>query len=149
MSKENRIYRIGVISGDGIGPEIVREAVKVLDRAADRFGFALEYTQLYLGGSSIDRFGVPLTEETVEQAKKSDAVLMGSIGGDPQTSPWYKLEPSKRPEAGLLGIRKALGLFANLRFSKLYDDLKDSCPLKESIARTRKERPATFSTTFA
>ena len=134
MGKESRSYQIGVIYGDGIGPEIVREAVKVLDKAADRFGFKLTYTTLYLGGSSIDRYGVPLTDETVELARKSDAVLMGSIGGDPATSPWYRLEPSKRPEAGLLGIRKALGLFANLRFSKLYDDLKDSCPLKESIA---------------
>ena len=134
MKNSNRSYQIGVISGDGIGPEIIREAVKVLDRAADKFGFALNYTQLYLGGCSIDKYGVPLTEETIELAKKSDAVLMGSIGGDPRTSPWYKLEPSKRPEAGLLGIRKALGLFANLRFSKLYEDLKDSCPLKESIA---------------
>ena len=134
MGKESRSYQIGVIYGDGIGPEIVREAVKVLDKAADRFGFELNYTTLYLGGSSIDRYGVPLTDETVELARKSDAVLMGSIGGDPATSPWYRLEPSKRPEAGLLGIRKALGLFANLRFSKLYDDLKDSCPLKESIA---------------
>ena len=134
MSAKSRNYQIGVIYGDGIGPEIVREAVKVLDAASVKFGFKLNYTQLYLGGSSIDRYGVPLTDETVELAKKSDAVLMGSIGGDPATSPWYKLEPSKRPEAGLLGIRKALGLFANLRFSKLFDDLKDSCPLKESIA---------------
>ena len=135
MNAQSRSYQVGVIYGDGIGPEIVREAVKVLDRVAERFGFHLEYTQLYLGGSSIDRYGVPLTDETVELAKKCDAVLMGSIGGDPATSPWYKLEPSKRPEAGLLAIRKSLGLFANLRFSKLFEDLKDSCPLKESIAR--------------
>lgn len=134
MSLTDRNYQIGVISGDGIGPEIIREAVKVLDKASDKFGFKLNYTQLYLGGSSIDRFGVPLTQETIDGAKKCDAVLMGSIGGDPRTSPWYKLEPSKRPEAGLLGIRKALGLFANLRFSKLYEDLRDSCPLKESIS---------------
>ena len=134
MSSENRVYKIGLIRGDGIGPEIVGEAVKVLDRAGELFGFRLEYTELYLGGSSIDRFGVPLTDETVEKASRSDAVLMGSIGGDPKTSPWYQLEPSKRPEAGLLGIRKALGLFANLRFSKLYPDLSDSCPLKESIS---------------
>ena len=135
MGTDAKSYQIGVIRGDGIGPEIIAEALKVLDKAAKIYGFTLQYTELCLGGSSIDRYGVPLTEETIEKAKQCDAVLMGSIGGDPKTSPWYQLEPSKRPEAGLLGIRKALGLFANLRFSKLYDDLMDSCPLKESIAR--------------
>ncbi len=134
MNEEKRSYRIGLIEGDGIGPEIVREAVRVLDAAGEKFGFSLEYVPLYLGGAAIDRFGVPLPEETVAKAKECKAVLMGSIGGDPKTSPWYRLEPAKRPEAGLLGIRKALGLFANLRFSKLYEELKDACPLKESIA---------------
>ena len=134
MSSEKRSYRIGVIRGDGIGPEIVREAVRVLDRAGKKFGFVLNYVPMDLGGCSIDRYGVPLTDETVAQAKTCDAVLMGSIGGDPRTSPWYRLEPSRRPEAGLLGIRKALGLFANLRFSNLYEDLKDACPLREDIA---------------
>lgn len=135
MNEEMRRYRIGVIEGDGIGPEIVRQAVRVLDTASEKFGFSLEYVSMDLGGCSIDRYGVPLTQETISQAKTCDAVLMGSIGGDPRTSPWYQLEPSKRPEAGLLGIRKALGLFANLRFSTLYDDLKDACPLREDIAR--------------
>ena len=107
-------YKIAVIPGDGIGPEIVREARRVLDQAAARFGFTLSYTELLLGGASIDAYGVPLTQETIEQAKASDAVLMGSIGGDAATSPWYRLEPNLRPEAGLLGIRKALNLFANL-----------------------------------
>lgn len=129
-----KTYRIGVIEGDGIGPEIVREAVRVLDRAGERFGFCLDKTPLDLGGASIDKYGVPLTEETIEAARRSDAILMGSIGGDPKTSPWYKLEPSKRPEAGLLGIRKALGLFANLRPAWLYDQLRDACPLKEAVA---------------
>lgn len=127
-------FRIAVIEGDGIGPEIVREAVKVLDKAGESYGFRLEKKNLLLGGASIDRYGVPLTEETVEEAKKSDAVLMGSIGGNAATSPWYKLEPAKRPEAGLLGIRKALGLFANLRPAWLYDDLKAACPLRSDIA---------------
>lgn len=77
--------------------------------------------------------GVPLTDETIEEAKKCDAVLMGSIGGDAKTSPWYKLSPDKRPEAGLLKIRKSLGLFANLRPAYLYQELKDACPLKEEI----------------
>ena len=107
---------IGVIKGDGIGPEIVTEAMKVLDKVAEVYGHSCKYTQLLLGGASIDVHGVPLTEETVEQAKQCDAVLMGSIG-----------------EAGLLGIRKALNLFANLRPAILYDELKGACPLKEEI----------------
>ena len=123
--------KIGVIKGDGIGPEIVREAMKVLDLVGERFGHTCEYTELLLGGASIDVHGVPLTDETVEEAKQCGAVLMGSIGGDAKTSPWYQLEPSKRPEAGLLAIRKALNLFANLRPAYLYDELKAACPLKE------------------
>ncbi len=124
---------IGVIKGDGIGPEIVTEAMKVLDKVADVFGHECAYTQLLMGGASIDVNGVPLTDETIERAGKSDAVLMGSIGGDAKTSPWYKLEPSKRPEAGLLKLRKSLNLFANLRPAVLYDELKGACPLKEEI----------------
>lgn len=126
--------RIGVISGDGIGPEIVREARKVLDRVAERYGHSFVYKELLLGGASIDVHGVPLTEETIEQAKACDAVLMGSIGGDAKTSPWYQLEPSRRPEAGLLGIRKALNLFANLRPAYLYEELRAACPLREDIS---------------
>ena len=122
---------IGVIKGDGIGPEIVDEAMKVLDKTAEVYGHQIEYTQLLMGGASIDEVGVPLTEATLAAAKASDAVLMGSIGGDAKTSPWYQLEPSKRPEAGLLAIRKALNLFANLRPAYLYDELKAACPLKE------------------
>ena len=115
------------------GPEIVREAKKVLDRVCEKYGHAFAYEELLLGGASIDAYGVPLTEETIEKAKAADAVLMGSIGGDAKTSPWYQLEPSKRPEAGLLGIRKALNLFANLRPAYLYQELKGACPLKEEI----------------
>ena len=88
--------KIGVIKGDGIGPEIVDEAMKVLDKVAEVYGHSLSYTQLLMGGASIDVNGVPLTDETLEAAKASDAVLMGSIGGDAKTSPWYQLEPSKR-----------------------------------------------------
>ena len=98
---------IGVIKGDGIGPEIVTEAMKVLDRIAEVYGHECVYTQL----------------------------LMGSIGGDTRTSPWYQLEPSKRPEAGLLKIRKELNLFANLRPAVLYEELKEACPLKEEIIK--------------
>lgn len=125
--------RIALIPGDGIGPEIVREAKKVLDRVCEKYGHAFAYEELLLGGASIDAYGVPLTEETIEKAKAADAVLMGSIGRDAKTSPWYQLEPSKRPEAGLLGIRKALNLFANLRPAYLYQELKGACPLKEEI----------------
>lgn len=125
--------KIGVIKGDGIGPEIVTEAMKVLDKVGEIYGHTCEYEQLLMGGASIDVHGIPLTDETVETAKTCDAVLMGSIGGDAKTSPWYKLEPSKRPEAGLLKIRKALNLFANLRPAVLYDELKGACPLKEEI----------------
>jgi len=126
-------YQIAVIPGDGIGPEIIKEAVKVLDRAADKFGFTLNYTEVLLGGASIDVHGIPLTDEAIQTAKESTAVLMGSIGGDPVTSPWYQLEPAKRPEAGLLKIRKELNLFANLRPAYLYKELKSACPLRDEI----------------
>ena len=125
---------IAVIKGDGIGPEIVTEAMKVLDKVAEKFGHKFNYEQLLMGGCSIDVNGVPLTDETVERCKASDAVLMGSIGGDTTTSPWYKLPADKRPEAGLLGIRKALGLFANLRPCVLFKQLSGACPLKTEIS---------------
>ena len=126
-------FHIGLIPGDGIGPEIVKEAKKVLDKVCELYGHTFTYTELLLGGASIDVHGVPLTEETISEAKTKDAVLMGSIGGDAKTSPWYQLEPSKRPEAGLLGIRKALNLFANLRPAYLYKELQAACPLREDI----------------
>ena len=126
-------FKIGLIRGDGIGPEIVGEAKKVLDTVCSKYGHAFTYTELLLGGASIDATGYPLTDETVEEAKTCDAVLMGSIGGDAKTSPWYQLPPSRRPEAGLLAIRKALNLFANLRPAYLYKELRDACPLKDEI----------------
>lgn len=126
-------YRIALIPGDGIGPEIIREAKKVLDSVCEKFGHTLTYEEVLLGGASIDVHGVPLTDEAIAAAKSADAVLMGSIGGDAKTSPWYQLEPSKRPEAGLLKIRKELNLFANLRPAYLYEELKQACPLKEEI----------------
>lgn len=126
-------YKVAVISGDGIGPEIVTEARKVLDKVSHKFGFDLTYTEVLMGGASIDVHGIPLTEEAVAACKESDAVLMGSIGGNTTTSPWYQLEPSKRPEAGLLKIRKELNLFANLRPAYLYEELKAACPLKDEI----------------
>lgn len=124
---------IGVIRGDGIGPEIVTEAIKVLDKVGEVYGHSYTYNELLMGGASIDVHGIPLTDETVAIAKSCDAVLMGSIGGDAKVSPWYQLEPSKRPEAGLLKIRKELNLFANLRPAVLYDELKGACPLKEEL----------------
>ena len=99
-------YKVGVISGDGIGPEIVSEAKKVLDRISQVYGHTFHYEDILMGGCSIDATGVPLTDEAIAAAKASDAVLMGSIGGNTATSPWYKLAPELRPEAGLLKLRK-------------------------------------------
>lgn len=124
---------IGVIRGDGIGPEIVDEAMKVLNRVLEVYGHELKTVRLLMGGASIDVHGVPLTDETIRLARECDAVLMGSIGGDAKVSPWYQLEPSKRPEAGLLRLRRELALFANLRPARLYEELKGACPLKETI----------------
>ncbi len=132
----NMNFNIAVIKGDGIGPEIVTEAQKVLNKIAEKYNHKFEYTDLLMGGASIDVNGVPLTDETVTLAKQSDAVLMGSIGGDTTTSPWYKLAPNLRPEAGLLKIRKELNLFANLRPASLYEELKGACPLKDEIIGT-------------
>ena len=106
---------IGLIKGDGIGPEVVNEAVKVLEAVGKKYGHTFQYEDILMGGCSIDATGEPLTDEAVAVAKTKDAILQGSIGGNTQTSPWYKLPPNKRPEAGLLKIRKELGLFANLR----------------------------------
>ncbi|WP_294450773.1 3-isopropylmalate dehydrogenase [uncultured Ruminococcus sp.] len=125
--------KVTVIKGDGIGPEIVTEAQKVLDKVAEKFGHKFIYTDILMGGCSIDKYGEPLTDEAVEIAKNSDAVLLGAIGGNTSTSPWYKLAPNLRPEAGLLKIRKELGLFANLRPANLYPELREACPLKDDI----------------
>ena len=121
--------KIAVIAGDGIGPEIVAQARKVLDRVCEKYGHTFTYTDVLMGGCSIDAYGVPLTDETIEICKASDAVLMGSIGGNAATSPWYKLAPELRPEAGLLKLRKSLNLYCNLRPAYLFKELADSCPL--------------------
>lgn len=125
---------IAVIKGDGIGPEVVSETMKVLDAVGQKYNHQFHYTQILMGGCSIDAYGEPLTDEALAIAKSSDAVLLGSIGGNTSTSPWYKLPPDKRPEAGLLKIRKELGLFANLRPAYLYPELADACPLKEATS---------------
>lgn len=126
-------YQIAVIPGDGIGPEIVREACLVLHRVGEVYGHTFEYKNLLMGGASIDAYGVPLTDETLEAAKNSDSVLLGAVGGDVGNSRWYDVAPNLRPEAGLLAIRKGLGLFANIRPAYLYSELSDACPLKKDI----------------
>ena len=125
---------ITCIPGDGIGPEIVAEAKKVLNKVAEVYGHGITYKDILMGGASIDVHGVPLTDEAIADAKAADAVLMGSIGGNTSTSPWYQLPPEKRPEAGLLKLRKALNLFANLRPAVLYQELSDACPLRKDIS---------------
>ncbi|MDE7325747.1 MAG: 3-isopropylmalate dehydrogenase [Lachnospiraceae bacterium] len=126
-------YNIAVIPGDGIGPEIVREACRVLDAVGKKYGHRFHYTKVLMGGASIDATGVPLTEEALAAAKASDSVLLGAVGGKVGESSWYKLPPDKRPEAGLLAIRKGLGLFCNLRPALLFPQLKSACPLKDEI----------------
>ena len=126
-------YNVTVIPGDGIGPEIVREARKVLDQMGKVYGHSFVYTEILMGGCSIDAYGVPLTEEALETARKSDAVLLGAVGGDVGNSRWYDVAPNLRPEAGLLAIRKGLGLFANIRPAYLYKELAEACPLKKDI----------------
>ena len=121
------------IPGDGIGPEIVREACKVLNKVGEVFGHTFQYTEVLMGGCSIDAYGVPLTEEALAAARQSDAVLLGAVGGDVGNSRWYDVAPELRPEAGLLAIRKGLNLFANIRPAYLYQELAEACPLKTEI----------------
>ena len=128
------ICKIACISGDGIGPEIVAEAKKVLLKTVEKYGHEMAFEDVLMGGASIDVHGIPLTDETIEKCKAADAVLMGAIGGNTSTSPWYQLPPEKRPEAGLLKLRKSLNLFANLRPAYLYEELAGACPLKEEIS---------------
>ena len=126
-------FNVTVIPGDGIGPEIVAEAVKVLNAAGKKYDYELNYTKILMGGCSIDEYGVPLTDEAVAIAKASDAVLLGAVGGNVGNSKWYDVAPNLRPEAGLLKIRKELELFVNMRPAYLYDELKEACPLKSEI----------------
>ena len=127
-------YTIAAISGDGIGPEIVREAKKVLDKIGQKYGHKFNYEDVLMGGISFDTYGVPLTDDVHESALKSDAVLLGAVGGNVGNSRWYDVAPNLRPEAGLLAIRKGLGLFANIRPAYLYKELADACPLKKEIS---------------
>lgn len=122
-------YKIAVIPGDGIGPEVVEQTLKVLDAVGEKFGHRFDYTKVLAGGCAIDAVGKCLPDETVEICKKSDAVLLGAVGG----WKWDTLPGSERPEMALLGLRKALGLFANLRPAMLFEELAEACPLKAEI----------------
>ena len=126
-------YKIAAIAGDGIGPEIVREARKVLSKIGEKFQHTFTYEELLMGGCSIDVYGESLTDETLEKAKTCDSVLLGAVGGNVGQSNWYQIEPEKRPEAGLLKIRKGLGLYANIRPAVLFDELSAACPLKPEL----------------
>lgn len=119
-------YKIAVIPGDGIGPEVTSSAVKVMRACADKFGFELDFKFLDAGGCAIDKYGIPLPEETLSACKESDAVLLGAVGGPK----WDNVSSNLRPEKALLGLRKELGLYANLRPALLFDELKDACPIK-------------------
>lgn len=126
-------FNIVCMSGDGIGPEIIAEAKRVLNKVAEKYGHSITYKDILMGGASIDVYGEPLTDEAIEIAKTSDAVLLGSIGGNAAISPWYRIAPELRPEAGLLKLRKSLNLFANLRPAYLYEELQEACPLRENV----------------
>jgi 3-isopropylmalate dehydrogenase len=121
--------KIAVLAGDGVGREIVPEAVKVLKVIAERYGHSFEFAAADIGGQAIDKLGVPLPKDTLALAKQSDAVLLGAVGG-PR---WENLDYSLRPERALLGIREALGLYANLRPAKLYSNLVDASTLKREV----------------
>ena len=121
--------KITVLPGDGIGPEIVAEAIKVLNKISEKYGHSFEYTYVDIGGCSIDKYGVPITDEGMELCKRSDSVLLGAVGGPK----WDNCPPAIRPEKALLAVRKELGLFANLRPTKLFAQLSDASPLKQEI----------------
>ncbi len=122
-------YNIAVIHGDGIGPEVVEETLLVLNAIGEKYGHTFQYTPVLAGGCAIDETGDCLPQETIDVCKKSDAVLLGAVGG----WKWDTLPGEKRPEMALLGLRKELGLFANLRPAILFDELMDACPLKPEI----------------
>jgi len=126
-----RTHSVLLLPGDGVGVEVVREAVKVLERAAELFGFSLSFTRLPVGGEAIDQTGHPLPPETLQAAKDADAVLLGAVGGPK----WDDLPTDKRPEAALLGLRESLGLFANLRPAILFDELAHASTIREEVIR--------------
>ncbi len=124
-------YKIAVVAGDGIGPEVMEQNILVLNEIGKKFGHTFEYTHVLGGGCAIDKFGEPLPQETIDVCKASDSVLLGAVGG----WQWDTLPGDKRPERALLGLRGALGLYANLRPATLHDALKDACPLKPELVK--------------
>ena len=122
-------YQIAVIPGDGIGPDVVEQTLKVMDKVGEKFGHTFNYTKVLAGGCAIDATGACLPQETIDICKASDAVLLGAVGG----WKWDNLPGDQRPERALLGLRKALGLFANLRPALLFEQLADASPLKPEI----------------
>ncbi len=124
-----KTYKIALLKGDGIGPEIVDQAVKVLDKTAEKFGFAVEYDPADIGGIAIDNYGEPLPQITIDKCKAADSVMLGAVGG-----PKWDTQPAgNRPESGLLKIRESLGLFANLRPAVIFEPLKSASPIKDDI----------------
>ena len=122
-------YKIALLRGDGIGPEIVDSAVRVLKAVGEKFGRSFTFTPYLIGGAAIDEVGEPLPKETVEGCLQADSVLLGAVGGPK----WDNLAGNQRPEKALLGIREAMGLYTNLRPAKLYAALKEECPLRADI----------------
>lgn len=122
-------YNIAIIGGDGIGPEIVASAVEILDEIAKKYNHTFNYTKVAAGGAAYDQYGHSLPQETIDVCKNSDGILFGAVGGDQ----WDNVARDKRPEAAILGLRKELGLFANLRPGLLFEALKDSSPLRSEI----------------
>ena len=120
-------FRIAVVKGDGVGPEIVSEAMLVLDKIGAKYGHTFSYDEVIAGGCSIDINGVALTQQAIDTCKAADSVLLGAVGGPK----WdHNTDAAKRPERALLGLRSALGLFANLRPAMMYKALADACPIK-------------------
>lgn len=122
-------FNIAVIKGDGIGPEIVTEAMKTLEVLGEKFGHTFHFTECYAGGNAIDKFGIPLPQETLDVCKASDSILLGAVGGPK----WDSVPAEKRPEKALLGLRSNLGLFVNLRPAQMHAALADACPIKKEI----------------
>lgn len=122
-------YNIAVLKGDGIGPDIVDQALKVLDKVGEKYNHSFSYTEALIGGAAIDAVGKSLPDETVKICKASDSVILGAVGGPK----WDTIGSGDRPEKALLGIRAELGLFANIRPAIMYKELKDACPLKDSV----------------
>ncbi|GHU73974.1 3-isopropylmalate dehydrogenase [Clostridia bacterium] len=123
-------FNIAVIPGDGIGPEVIRETINVLDKIAYKFNHKFTFTEVDAGGIAIDKFGEPLPQKTIDVCRGADSVLLGAVGG----FKWDTLPGDKRPERALLGLRGELSLYANLRPAYLYSALKDACPLKKEVA---------------